>query len=197
MKTSDSMRLRLSCVVVEKWSALIDEGGADRENSWVARHRQTCPVCREAHGEDEALMTALRTGAAGMTAEGPAGLDTRIRSAVARSVQEAPQKKSPVGLLSLAGVAAALALVYGALSPAVESRDRVVATSLDAGRAGSRSAAYGTELPGERGLPLPEALLAGEPLRNEVNAVYADARAALGFLALNFLPSSSDQASDG
>lgn len=41
--------------------------------------------------------------------------------------------------------------------------------------------------------PDAEALLEGEPLQREVDAFYADARSALGFLALNFLPSQPDE----
>jgi hypothetical protein len=45
--------------------------------------------------------------------------------------------------------------------------------------------------------PKTEALLEGEPLRREADALYADARVALGFLALNFLPTSVAKAGEG
>ncbi len=45
--------------------------------------------------------------------------------------------------------------------------------------------------------PTTEALLEGEPLRREADALYADARVALGFLALNFLPGTATTAGEG
>ncbi len=54
------------------------------------------------------------------------------------------------------------------------------------------NASHAIEEMWDRIQPSTDAILDAAPLQNEVDAVYSDARSAIGFLALNFLPSTSE-----
>jgi hypothetical protein len=129
---------------------------------------------------------------------GSTDIEQRVIDAVRRSARQPARSESSrraLGPLLIAGAVASVALVALVLrmTPFFRAAEKVRPAAL----AAVELTADETMSPSgwERVQPEAIALLEGEPLRREVDAVYADARSALGFLALNFLPDST-QVSD-
>jgi hypothetical protein len=181
--------LPLACQAARLWFSV------GRETTTPSRHLATCPGCQSYLVSINALQLDLRRSA-GQTAATPApGLESRIIDAV--RLADRPTSRESSGRLFVVAVAScAAALLF------------VVAWQLGLlpfpGHPSATQGQYATEvaalvaavraLPADlsRNLESPTAQLARDnSLGHEVENVYSDARSALDFLALNFLPASS------
>lgn len=187
MKTAAS--LPFSCRVARQWSAL---------SGHAPRHVEACAECRAFFAAGDALESALRRTAHAERIAAPAGFEQRLVNAVNRATRTAPppaRRTSPwIGFFSFAAVAACAALAVVWLRPS----DDPVATDLDATTLATASAVIDA-LPFEalsELRPRAEALLQQDPLQSEANAVVSDARVAVRFLALNFLPAKAEPPRD-
>jgi hypothetical protein len=167
--------------------------GRDDRVTPSSSHLAHCPDCQAYFAAQQHLTTQLRQHAAQQGKVPPAGLETRIIHAVARATPAARRRPViglPMGVLAGAAAAVAMALWFagGGVWPG-RAHDQVIA---------DRRAA--TDRVGNEALPAPsltaltapvEQLLQQNPLQDEVDHVYSDARSAVRFLAMNFLPNSS------
>lgn len=156
----------------------------------IAGHGASCPDCRVFFAGGVELESALRR-AARVRAPAPAGLEQGILAAVYRSQSGAPQRaaRSGAGWPGVwVGVAAAVALIGLVWQWRGGETARAGNSSAD-----TRVMLDATDALTERlmtsVLPTVVTTVADNALRQEADAVYADARSALHFLALNFLPS--------
>jgi hypothetical protein len=184
MKNPSSSTPRFRCRLVRLWCP--DTGPQPR-------HAESCADCREYFRASDALDSALRRDAVRNAPEFPAGLERSILLAV-RASSRAPARsaRSPWFLLGggLIAAAAAVAMAVVLLQPA----SRVQPGSLAANPTPSApvvAAADGsiTARLWNAVIPTAGTLVADNPLQQELKSVYSDARSALDFLALNFLPS--------
>ena len=181
---------RLVCRVVQAWSSLRGDGAAPLPGAPGARHAAGCACCREFFQRAHELESALRHTAEGQRAAVPPGLERRIARAIRQPTPTAARifpravRGAFVGLGAVAGVALTIMVFQRMGSP--ERGGVGPNVGAVAGRDAADDSAEGGVL--ERIEPGTRALLGAEPLQREVEAFYADARSALGFLALNFLP---------
>lgn len=188
-----------SCRIVRAWVAW----GGSRDHGPAARHAANCPACQEYFAAAVGLDAALRRDAVRAAATPSPELEQRILRELARTTHPAPARPARRGW-TLAGVgvgaaAAAVVVVFawrgadlrkhpGRPPVAVETKGAPVVSSRPV------SPALATTAPGAP-VVLPATvtkLLDKDPLQTEVNSVYADARTAVRFLALNFLPTSAN-----
>ena len=169
------------------------------ENGILTRHIASCPGCQRALQADADLESELRQDARRIRLEAPIGLERRIMEAVVAAPRTEPVFRTPLVMLGAAAVAAvvlAFALREPA-SPANIARESG-ATPDSAQGAAVLAALQSYRNPLLTGADTPEATIAAaNPLRQEIESVYSDARFALGFLALNFLPSRADAPRSG
>jgi hypothetical protein len=199
MKTSncaDEKQPRLACRAVQGWVSLVSDGERPHAGAWGARHVEGCARCQEIFARSNAVTATLRAGARRGHVPVADGLDRRISAAVRRASGKPAAPPAGAGVWAWAGIGAFAVLALVALrqpvgDPVKESR--VVAVITDEGEAVVWDEGGGWAV----WQPKTEALLEGEPLRREADALYADARVALGFLALNFLPTSVAKAGEG
>lgn len=184
---SDSMRW--SCRVVRGWRAVF--GSAPRQSGFGSSHIASCPACQSFFAANHNLETVLRRDAARGNQSAPAGLDERIMQEIARSPHRRVARLRPgTTALAITGAAAAiLAIAFWYFKPANPpgsnhpAGNRPAVAAMPGGPAARQPWAAFT--------PSVDALLRQDPLQTEVDSVYADARSAVRFLALNFLPSAS------
>jgi hypothetical protein len=178
----------LACRLVRTGRALLSADAAADEG-FGARHIASCPDCQALFGAVDELEFSLRREAASGRAPVPHGLDEHIIRAVHASRVPRSRKNRALPLVSFASVAAAVALTVAYVQ---RSAAPVTAPSRPGAIAGANV------LPADLWTTLPSAATAAlqrqNPLQNEANAVYADAKSALQFLALNFLPPVQDTA---
>ncbi len=202
MKTSNRPEVkqpRLACRAVQAWESLAGDGEGPRAGSWAARHCGTCAGCRNFFAKGGELSTTLRLAAVDGRESVPQGLDRRINAAVRRATRApgAVRTSNRSWAWASGGVAALAVLAFVATRQS-DDEERIVPSVVTVAHAETGEAG-----PWDEGgawdswQPKTEALLEGEPLRREVDALYADARVALGFLALNFLPTSVAKAGEG
>ena len=194
-------RSRPVCSLVRRWEAGFGPGTG--EGRLAARHLAACAECREFFAEDPGFEQMLRRDATRLR-ELPAdsGLERRILRAVREADPAAArgfhQEISPVwrrALLTSAGLAAALAFVFWPRSlenrpdaPALAVKEATAAPEVVAPRvaAAAESRDWWQALKARK----PDLAWAEKnPLEQEIDSVRTDARAVVGFLALNFLPS--------
>ncbi|HUR60065.1 MAG TPA: hypothetical protein VM029_20245 [Opitutaceae bacterium] len=169
------------------------------ENAIFTRHIASCPACQRVLQLDDDLECALRRDARRIGLEAPIGLERRIMAAVVAAPRTEPVFRTPLVMLGAAAVAAVV-LAFSLREPAP-----LASVARDAGA--TPEAADGTAVlaafqalssPGLTAVDTPAATLAAaNPLRQEIESVYSDARFALGFLALNFLPTRTDAPRSG
>jgi hypothetical protein len=178
-------RPRLVCRVARLWHSTVGSGNSG--------HVATCPDCRRYFGACDELESALRRDATPLEADAPVGLENRIMRAIAAEARPEPARARPAAMPRFAllgtAAAAAIALAIGlarwwpqGVPQPVEDQAREIA-SLTASAETFSDEWLNTKLP-EAG-----AAAVDNPLREELDSVYADARSALDFLAMNFLPS--------
>jgi hypothetical protein len=178
---SISDRPKLICRMARSWVAIFGPAGS--------RHCETCPDCQDYFAAADALEHALKRDARRADAVFPAGLDERIIRAVNQSAHARQPQRSRRGapIWMLAGVAACAAVavvvfrstsVPGGSGPSAGPIDLSAIVSAD-----SPPARLWNSLQ-----PAAGELLSDTSLETEVDSVYADARSAIRFLSLNFLP---------
>ena len=176
MNSSPPPSTRFSCRMIRRWSAVA--------GSTAPRHVATCPACQAFFAAGNRLDLALTRAAAAESQPAPAGLERRIVQAIDFSRRPATRSARHGTLLSLSGVAAcALAVLFTLRQPTTPALGVARAPAIFA------EAAVGDDAAAEPSWSLQ--LLTQNPLQNEVDAVYAHARSAVRFLALNFLPTPS------
>lgn len=196
MKTSNQSLVdhpRLTCRVVQGWVSIMGDGAAPAPGTLGAQHVASCECCGRffSHGRD--LEASLRGAAAGRSALVTPGLEQRIIAAVGRSAREAQTATSErarpgfgMGALAWAGATASVALMILVFQPGrVTERSRPGPTTVPRTEDLADNAA---DLTPSDALGLWDTA----PLQREAEAVYSDARSALGFLAMNFTLMSLD-----
>jgi anti-sigma factor RsiW len=178
MKTSTSPRL--TCRLVRGWVSVCGSASAGAPRGLGAGHVATCPDCQHFFRACDELDLALKRDAARHAPVPPAGLEQRIMRAVNQS---APEPRAPRYVpLALAGAVACAALAVLVFQQR-SSPTNVTVPDVPALAANQ----VWTSLK-----PSADALLAGDPLQREVDAVVSDARSAVRFLQRNFLPSAPE-----
>lgn len=158
----------------------------------VLHHCATCADCRQYFAQAEQLETGLRRQATNVAATAPGTLESRIFNAVERSKrpEHPPQRTLSWAMAGLAAAAVVAVVVVRIQRPGPAETPAQVASVDDV-------LAVANELPKQWLTTLqPRAtkLLNENPLQAEMASVSSDARSALDFLALNFLPSNGQAA---
>jgi hypothetical protein len=207
---------RWFCTVVRAFG----DGVAASGRRFGARHIARCPDCAAYFGRADAIDRALRGDARAMKATPVAGLDDRIMAAVMRSARDAEYEardtarpaKTVRFALAFAGGVAAVAIIVGMIlstrdgppvpidhvapltpsSPTMRGAPAIVRPAV----ALLPQPAATAQAIAELATPVKSAL-AQDPLQTEAKSVYADARSAVQFLALNFLPSGALAQNEG
>lgn len=167
---------RLFCRMVRHWS------GA--QSSHVAR----CAACQEHFAVAGALEAALRRDARQSGFEPKGDMTRRIM----RAVQESAAARRPApargrgGMWVLGGALAALAFSVVIFQHGVSEKPAQVSRA-DAEAIVATVNALSDQLV-DTVIPTAGAIVADNPMQRELDSIYSDARSALGFLALNFLP---------
>ena len=181
---------RLVCRVVQGWVSVAGDGAAPSPPAPGGRHVAGCACCREFFQRAHELEAGLRRTAEGQRAAVPPGLERRIARAVRQQAPSAGRifPRAVRGAFVALGATAGVALTVMVFQKTAAPEWGAVRPSRGAaaGRQTTHESADGGLL--GRIQPGANALLGAEPLQHEVEAFYADARSALGFLALNFLP---------
>ncbi len=185
---------RWSCRIVRAWVSMAGDGGHGRGAG--SRHIARCSDCQRFFAAADDFEGALRRSApAQRRAPGP-GMDQRIMRAVRESAPQPARHRGHSRLIPLfVGAAAAVALTFAFLqirhgSASIGPKEQVVTTGeapSGSGRTDENHAGIADSILAVT-QPVSSALQK-DPLQTEVNNVYADARSAVRFLALNFLPS--------
>jgi hypothetical protein len=198
MSTVSSPRPRFACRVVRLWSSL-------GESEPVA-HVASCADCRRFFAASAALEANLRARAARCVPT-PAGLERSILHAVRTSEADAaaaaaPRRAWPRWLPAGAAATAVLAVVVIVSLPrerpvemppqAAPAHVTAVTVTPDEMVQLLASAAAAGNHWWQTTLPSATIALEQNALQQELASVYADARSALDFLALNFLPKTAE-----
>ncbi len=202
MKTSNdsgSAHPRFACRAVQGWVSFVGEGTAPPAGAFGSGHVASCACCREYFARSTTLEATLRSGSVALCEAPAAGLDRRIISAVHRSARPARRAgaRFPGGVMAWGGAVAVVALAAVLVQRQSPSNHGMTLPLAVAPTAESYAENADADTVWSRLQPDAKALLEGEPLQREVDAFFADARSALGFLALNFLPSRPDEAANG
>jgi hypothetical protein len=185
-------KTRLSCRLVRLRDAMT--------GSRPAGHVAHCADCQAYYRNADSFSEQLRATAPRSPQPVSDELATRIARAVRQSAPaaRAPRRTRVLETFAALGTAAAIFafgihLVRQNSAPQQSTKDQTIvmnASDLNALVAGVDS--LRTRLL-DSVEPAAEALTSQNPLNQEIASVQADARSALGFLALNFLPSASAQ----
>ncbi len=168
---------RFTCRMVRGWISIL----GDDTRALQSAHVAGCPDCQAFFSAGDELELALRREAAAVRVAPRDTLEQDILRAVRQSARPA-RRHFTLPVLSLCGVAAAIAAAIVMLQSSVIPPATQPAT---------------TDAPVADVQPLLKAMpqiLQQDPLQNEVDSVVANARSAMHFLALNFLPADSAQA---
>lgn len=202
MKTTSSIpRPRWVCRVARLGCTVFARGP-------FAAHAESCADCRRYFARVDDLESALRRDAVRTRTETPIGLESRILQALAAETaapRRGAEPRARLPLLAVVGGAlAALAVGVFVLRDggAPKPGTNVIGgnnTGNNAESVESRIAldllrVVSAQLRDEVVAPT-QTLIVDNALKQELGSVYADARSALGFLALNFLPTPRPDAS--
>jgi hypothetical protein len=177
MNLTSQSATRWSCRVVRIFGA-----GAE------SRHVAQCPSCQRYFARVDQFETALRRDARVQRAPVPAGLDSRILRALEHETATArrqPAARFPALVLGTGAACVALTawLLWGS-----GQRDHFpseASSEVDPASVVSLATLK----------PSVQSVVSEGSLQNEVDSVYADARSAAHFLALNFLPTATPDSS--
>ena len=188
MNTAPSTPPRLRCRLVRLGISIRGE------TALFARHVASCVDCQRVLRAGEEWESALRRDARQARSEPPIGLERRIMHAVSASPRPEAPFRPPLFVLGAAAIAAViLAVVFRDSPPSRDSgRESVVASATQAAATINALKTFSNRLLDAVDTPAPALAVSSNPLRQEMDSVYSDARFALGFLALNFLPSRGD-----
>ena len=181
MKNPPSSHPRLRCRLVRLWTP--DAGPR-------SRHVESCADCREYFQASDALESALRRDAVRHAPEFPAGLERSILLAIRESGPAPAPARQRLGWLAATAVAVAAAVVaiitlQPGSRPAAPLAQATAPTAAPVIAAASPSISVRLW---NAVVPRAETLVPANPLQQELTSVYSDARSAIDFLALNFLP---------
>ncbi len=184
MKKFPSDSPRFTCRVARGCFALFGDttGGAPRGPGSV--HAAACADCHVYFSACTELDAALARGAVHAWQEAPSRLEQDIMRAVRQSVP-APRESPRTGFAVVGIAAAVLAIVVFQRQFFVTPPPVPTVSGALAGGSVSPQQLW-TSLQ-----PSANAVIDGDPLNQEVEAVVADARTAVQFLALNFLPTTA------
>lgn len=171
--------------------------------SSASGHIARCADCQAYYRADHNLINQLRQTAPKQLQPTPDDLAQRIARAVRQTAPQPARRRSPtLSWAALAGVSAvavvALSLFIVRQTPtksATQTANINQTTALTISPADVTELVENVDSLRSRLVasvkPTAETLVEKNPLTQELNSVRADARSALGFLALNFLPSES------
>jgi hypothetical protein len=186
MNNITSARPRLTCRVVRYRRALFDNTGS--------AHLSACADCQAFFRATDEQDLALHHAALAMRRAEPEPSPEWERT-VLRAVREASAKAAPARARSRTPVwamgavaAAAITAVFYLQRPGTP--DSVTTNPEDALAVVDAVENLSVKLTGTV-IPATGAMVADNPLQRELGSVYSDARSALDFLALNFLPTAS------
>lgn len=181
MKTPP-LRARLFCRIVRHWS------------SEESAHLAACVDCQQFFAASRALESGLRRDASRLAVEPDAGFEQRLLNAVRRA-EAAPAREEAFRHRSglwLAG--AALAVVACGVFVAQREAGKRSQTEVASGATAADAAVIIDAVQSlsdrlvETVIPSAGAMVADNPLQRELDSLQTDARSALRFLAMNFLP---------
>jgi len=182
-------KLRFTCRVVRLRDAMT--------GSRASGHIEHCAECQTYFRASDTLIGQLQRSAFHATQPIPDELAQRISRAVRQAAPKPRHRSSALWLTSFAGAAAAVALTLfivrqNPAHPTVGQNQQPTATlrAADVTALVTNVDSLRTRLLTSVG-PSAEQLATDNPLTRELNSVQADARSALSFIALNFLPSDS------
>ncbi len=193
MNATAELSPRFTCRVVRQWVSVIGNPATADRNSHVAQ----CADCQAFFAAGDELEMMLRRDASAQRVVPAASLEDQIIHAVRRSNR--PARRSYTPLLSFAGVAAAVAFAFIAMRPTTTGPRAVAANPTNPIDAGTEVGADAEQFSALISDMQPKAVefLRQDPLQDEVDAVVANARTAVGFLAKNFLPANAQPALAG
>lgn len=183
-----STRPRFTCRMVRQWAAL--------SGDTAPRHATGCADCREYFSASQSLEHALRRDALRPAPVMSPGFERRILNTVRASAQApgvAPIRRGfrhliPAGAGSLAVAALVVVAVWSNRGTHFSGHTPGASiTREDAAAVVQAVQNVSTQIV-ETVIPSTAQFVANNPLQHEAESIYADARSALGFLALNFLP---------
>ncbi|PTY02477.1 hypothetical protein DB347_24040 [Opitutaceae bacterium EW11] len=167
------------------WSSLAGVGPGGAPAGFGAHHVETCEACQEYFGSCAEFDAALKAEAALGRVSSP-GLESRVIAAIRDSRTPEPRRSRSFAIpaTALIGAAAAFAITFLVMTRArsTPSND-VTPEEVVAAAQSISSQVWGTVKPSAT-----VALKKSNSLQDELNSVYSDARGAVDFLALNFLP---------
>ncbi len=176
----------LTCQLVRLWSSVC------RGDATPPQHARSCEHCRQFFHSIDQLTGALQQSAAREAVAVPTTLEARIIHAVRASAQTSERRRSRAWTFAFAGGAAALVgvsiwslslrQVFGPRPDFAHEYANDVAELVTAVRALPSQLRSTLEVPAVE-------ITQNSPLEREAQGVVSDARSALDFLALNFLPS--------
>ena len=154
-------------------------------------HIARCPACQEYFAAEVSFDRQMRQEAVVQRVDPPSGLDARILRAIRDQSEPARRFWRPrfdlIALAAAAACAVAVAIWFGAdqfgVAPAGAEAAIVVQSEQPAGMDPSLWPETMKEL-----RPTVESLMTESSLQMEAATVYSNARSAMQFLALNFLP---------
>lgn len=195
---ASTFSVRLVCRATRLWCALSD--------SATSAHVARCAACQRHFASVSTLSSVLRHEAVATRA----AIDSSVEPRILRAVRDARTAQTVAGnqprnrkgkswqFAAWAGIAAAAALVVTSILiqpqptsvasiASVEVEPQSTAVSPEAALLVEAIQSWSEQWT-ETVLPSAGALATQNPLQQEMSSAYADARAALDFLALNFLP---------
>lgn len=184
-------KTRLICRVVRLRDAMTDCRASD--------HVAHCPDCQAYYGAADHLISQLRQTAPNQLQPAPNDLAQRIAHAVRQNAPQPKHRRSlALSWATLAGGAVAILALSVFVVRLNSAKSTTQSANLNQPTALVISPADITELVSNVDSlrsrlvasvePAAEILADKNPLTQELNFVQADARSALGFIALNFLP---------
>ncbi len=182
MKITTYLEPRFRCRVARTARALVDGAGE--------RHVLGCADCQTFFLTAESLDQELRRDASALRAAGPEP-SSELAQNILRAIREEAvvsrpvRFRKPVWAMSAIAVAAMVAVIV-LQWPVTPSRP-MVATADDTEAIVQALENLSVKLT-DTVIPQTGEILANNPLQKELGSVYSDARSALDFLVLNFLP---------
>ncbi|HEU5078682.1 MAG TPA: hypothetical protein VFT72_05690 [Opitutaceae bacterium] len=189
---------RFVCRLARRWTVLFGSSDALDSHGWAGRHIEHCEDCQAYFGAASDFDALLRSEAR-RSPPARLGLENDIIAAfrqadVREHEVEAPVRTRSRSRVSLAfaggamvAAAAAIAFVTVSLHKPAPKNEVAAATpedvreTLAAARGASQTLWASVK-------PSADVLVRTDPLNDEINSVVSDARSAVNFLALNFVP---------
>jgi hypothetical protein len=186
-------KTRFICRVVRFQTALFGRP------SKATGHAANCPECQSYFHANSTLVTNLRRAAVQENQRTPDDLAAKIALAVRQSTPGQKRSRRPVALSLFAGATAALAMAVFVVRENLPIRPTAHKNQSALEISSSDVADIVSDVDQLRIRfmnsvePTATKLAAQNPLAQELKSVQADARSALGFLAINFIPSDTTQ----